>query len=194
MVNKPAAKSSLGNAELDKAEKQFDKFEETIKNLDETRMDQRPIQETEPQTKIARSDIDKMKDIYLKPDKTVSNRDKFNEKCRAEYEFQKQYVQFIAEHKELIGETIEIWTRPFGGMPAEFWKVPTNKPVWGPRYLAEQIKRKSYRRLKMDEAQRSEGPVTYYGQMVVDTDIERLTARPVSQSRSVFMGAVDFKK
>jgi len=58
--------------------------------------------------------------------------------------FQKEYVQFIAENKEIIGETIEIWTRPFGGMPAEFWKVPVNKPVWGPRYLAEQIKRCYY--------------------------------------------------
>ena len=39
--------------------------------------------------------------------KTVSCREKFNENFRATYEYDKEYVQFIAEHKELIGEKIE---------------------------------------------------------------------------------------
>ena len=43
-----------------------------------------------------------------------------------------------------LSEKIEIWTRPYGGIPAEYWEVPSNKPVWGPRYLAEQIKRARY--------------------------------------------------
>ncbi len=192
MAPRPKAKSKLGNDELDKAEVQFEKFEEDIKKLDETRMEKREVKEVEPQTKIAQSDLEKMNDHYLKPERSISSKDKFNEKLRSEFEFAKEYVQFIAEHKEIIGETIEIWTRPFGGMPAEFWKVPTNKPVWGPRYLAEQIKRKTYRRLKMDESVQQSGKMAFYGQMVVDTDIARLTANPVSSKKSIFMGANNF--
>jgi len=31
--------------------------------------------------------------------------------------------------------------KPFPGMPAEEWAIPTNKPINGPRYVAEQIKK-----------------------------------------------------
>ena len=94
----------------------------------------------EPQTKISQSDIAKSKDVYLKPAKTIGSKERFNEKFREDYNFSKEYVQFIAENKECIGETTELWTKPYPGLPAEFWQVPSNKPVWGPRYLAERIK------------------------------------------------------
>ena len=78
-------------------------------------------------------------------------------------------------------------------MPAEFWQVPTNKPVWGPRYLAEQIKRKFYHRLMMENKQTEAGDgMTYYGQMAVDTTVQRMDARPVSTRKSIFMGANNF--
>ncbi len=71
-----------------------------------------------------------------------------------------------------------MWTKPFAGLSAEFWKVPTNKKVWGPRYLAEQISRKNYTRLTMeDRPVSSEGGVTYTGQMVATNKISRLDAR-----------------
>src|SRR5271169_3719461 len=152
MTEKSKTFSSSGQKELDKAEKQFDQFDQEIKEMTLDRMNAAPKEETEPQTKIAQRDIDKMKDIYLKPFKTVSCSDKFNEKFRQQFEYDKQYVQFTAEHKEIIGDEIEIWTRPYGGMSAEFWRVPTNKPVWGPRYLAEQIKRARYARLVMQQS------------------------------------------
>jgi hypothetical protein len=100
----------------------------------------------------------------------------------------------IAENKEIIGETIEIWTRPYGGMPAEFWKVPCNKPVWGPRYLAEQIKRAHYHRLTMQENRivGSDGMGQYFGSMAVDSTIQRLDAMPVSTRKSLFMGSSSF--
>jgi hypothetical protein len=88
---------------------------------------------------------------------------------------------------------IEIWTRPYGGVPAEFWKVPVNKPIWGPRHLAEQIKRCSYHRLSMQNTTtNSDGVGQYYGSLAVDSTIQRLDARPVSTRKSIFMGSKNF--
>ena len=179
--------------ELDKAEKQFEAFEENIKELTMDRMNQAPKLETEMQVPMSTREMQKAKDVYLKPIKVIGCRDKFNEKFRESYNFDKEYVQFVAEHKEL-GETIDIWTRPYAGMPAEYWNVPVNQPVWGPRYLAEQIKRKFYHRLVMKEnvVTGSDGRGTFYGQMAADTTVARLDAHPVSQKKSIFMGTSGF--
>lgn len=183
--------TSSAEKELDKAQQQFDAFDSNIKEMTQDRMNMTPRTEMEPQTKLSQKDIEKSKDIYLKPEKTISCREKFNEKFRADYEFAKEYVQFIAENKEIIGETIEIWTRPFPGMPAEFWKVPVNKPIWGPRHLAEQIHRKVYHRLTMQQNVITGGDnnTQFYGSLAVDTTVPRLEARPVSTKKSIFMGA-----
>jgi hypothetical protein len=196
MTDKPKPTSSLAEKELDKAQAQFEAFDKNIKEMTLDRMNHAPKQETEPQTKLASSEISKMKETYLKPKKSIScsPKDRFNEDYRSQYNFDKEYVQFIAENKEIIGETIEIWTRPYGGMPAEFWEVPCNKPVWGPRYLAEQIKRCSYHRLIMQQnvltSANSVGQM--YGALAVDTTIQRLDATPVSSKKSIFMGANSF--
>ena len=192
---KPKVSSSLAEKELDKAQDQFDFFDSQVKEMTLDRMNMAPKEDVEPQTKIAQRDISKTNEIYLKPDRTIACRDKFNEDYRKNYEFDKQYVHFTAENREIIGETIELWTRPYGGMPAEFWKVPVNKPVWGPRYLAERIKGCTYHRLQMQEnrVSGSDHAGQYYGTMVVDTTINRLDAHPVSDRKSVFMGKSDFR-
>lgn len=194
--NKPKAKhmNSSSERELDKVQKQFDEFDSSVKELTMDRLNETKKQEVEPQTKLSQNEIAKSNDVYLKPHKVIGARDKFNEKFRDDYNFQKEYVQFIAENKELIGESIDIWTRPFGGMPAEEWIVPVNKPVWGPRYLAEQIKRKYYHRLTMKENVSTENNSvgTMYGKMVADTTIQRLDAQPVNKRKSVFMGDNQF--
>jgi len=193
MSEKSKASSTYAQKELDKAEKQFEKFDESIKEMTLDRMNETPKVAQEPQTKLSHDEIAKSKDVYLKPERTISCRDKFNEQYRKSYEYDKEYVQFIAENKEIIGEAIEIWTRPYGGMPAEFWRVPTNKPVWGPRYLAEQIKSKFYHRLRMENKPvETTGVGTMYGSMVVDTTVQRLDAIPVSSRKSVFMGKGGF--
>lgn len=193
MTAKPKVSNSLAEQELDKAEAQFKVFDENVRSLTLDRMNTAPKQEVEPQTKIAQSDLAKSRDIYLKPERSISSKEKFNEDYRSEYNFAKEYVQFIAENKEIIGEAIEVWTKPFAGMPAEFWKVPTNKPIWAPRYLAEQIKRASYHRLRMDNTIiGTDGMGQYQGAMAVDSTIQRLDAIPVSGKRSIFMGAVNF--
>lgn len=191
---RPKAATSLAEKEMDKAEKQFDEFDQNLKDLTLDRMNQAPKMEQATQTKLSNEHIRKSTDVYLKPDKTIGCRDKFNEKFRDVYNFDKEYVQFIAENKEIIGEMIEIWTRPYGGMPAEFWKVPVNKPVWGPRYLAEQIKSRRYHRFVMNEKTivGSDGSGTYHGSMVVDNIIQRLDANPIATKRSVFMGVNNF--
>ena len=182
--------NSLGEQELDKAEKQFEAYEQNIKDLTLDRMNEAPKHEIEQQTKLSQKDLAKSTDIYLKPEKSIHSREKFNENYREEYDFAKQYVQFIAENKEIIGETIELWTKGFAGIPAELWKVPVNKPVWGPRYLAERIKACNYHRLSMQNSPiSSDGLGQYYGHMVVDSVVQRLDAIPASNRKSIFMGA-----
>lgn len=134
--------------------------------------------------------MDKTKEIYLKPDRFVHSPEKFNENYRKDYEFSMEYVKFIAENKEIIGETIEVWTKPYAGMPAQFWKVPVNKPIWGPRHLAEQLTKCRYHRLVMqDSITNADGFAQYYGAMAIDKTVQRLDAIPVSNNRSIFMGA-----
>lgn len=188
---KPHVTHSLSEKELDKAEAQFEKFDSEIKAMTLDRMNEAPRLEEEKQTEMSSREQKNSKDIYLKPIRTLSSKEQFNEKFRKDYEFKKEYVHFIAENKEIIGEDIEPWTKPFPGIPAEQWSVPTNKPVWGPRYLAEQIKGKCYHRLVMREYVGTGGDHMgqYYGSMAADTTIQRLDAYPVAAKRSVFMSA-----
>lgn len=195
MAGRPRTSNSASEREMDKVEQQFEAFDSEIKSMTQDRMNAEANKpDVEPQTKLSQQEVARSKDVYLKPDKIIGCRDKFNEGFRSQYEYDKEYVQFVAENKEIIGETIEIWTRPYGGLPAEFWKVPCNKPVWGPRYLAEQIKRKFYHRLVMQPTTvtSSDHSGQYYGTMAVDTAVPRLDAHAVSQKRSVFMGANNF--
>lgn len=194
MVEKPKPSSVLAQQEVDKAQRQFDQIDHNVTNLSMQDSASIPKLETEPQTKLSQKDIDRSQDIYLKPSKSISVPQKFNEAFREQYEFDKIYVKFIAEHKELIGDTIEMWTHPYGGMPAEFWEVPTNKPVWAPRYVAEQIKSRSYKRLIMKEHVITENNSVgqMYGALSYESSVSRLDAQPVSTRRSVFMGADNF--
>lgn len=187
--------NSESQKELDRAENQFKEFDDNIKTLTLDRMNEAPKQELEAQTKLSQSEIEKSKDIYLKPHRTISSKEKFNEKFREDYNFAKEYVYFTAENREVIGEEIDLWTKPFPGMPAEEWKIPVNKPVWGPRYLAEQIKKAKYHRLTMqDMPTHQTGGMQFYGAIGVDTIIQRLDAHPVSQRKSVFMSDTSFSK
>ncbi len=186
--------NSSSEKELDKCEKQFQAFDENIKSLTLDRMNTAPKEEVEPQTKLASSEIAKSKDIYIKPKRSIASREKFNEDYRKDYNFSKEYVHFIAENKEIIGESANFWTKPFAGMPAEEWDIPVNKPVWAPRYVAERIKDCKHHRLVMRD-QPTGGDHQgnqYYGAMAVDTVVQRLDAYPVSSRKSIFMGAETF--
>lgn len=195
-LSKPQV-NSFGQAELDKAEKQFDTFHQQM--VEGTgivpapkRMDLSRRHDVEMQVPLSQNQITGAKDIYLKPKKSIGSKEKFNETYRESWEFDKQKVAFIAEHKEIVGETIDLWTKPYPGVPCEEWIVPVNTPVWGPRYLAEQIKRKYYNRLTMNESKQvsSDGTGTYTGQLVVEEQRQRLDCHPVNKGKtSIFMGA-----
>lgn len=183
--------------DLEEAAAKFDQFDKKISECDLGSLPK--PKETELQSdvlKISQKEKEKNGDVYLKPIKTIGCREKFNETHREDYNYAKELVRFEAENVEIIGEAIDIWTRPFPGMPAEEWVVPTNTPVWGPRYLAEQLTKASYRRLKMDEKTQnqmgSDGHGSYYSSIIVDTTIQRLNARPAVDRKSVFMGARGF--
>ena len=180
--------SSSSQKELDKIEEQSKQFNDQVNALTMDRMNEAPRQEVEPQTKLSSKEISNSKDIYLKPHKTISSKEKFNEKYREDYNFMKEYVQFIAEHKEIQGEDIDLWTKPFAGMPAEEWIVPTNKPVWAPRYVAEQIRKRQYHRLSMNNTNPTGNSYAgqMYGQLVVDSIVQRMDAYPVSSRKSIF--------
>jgi hypothetical protein len=192
---KPEASTSLAKRELDSAEAQFKEFDDNIKSLTMDRMNKAPKEETAPQTELSQKAIEKSTDIYLKPVRTIGRgaKDKFNEKFREAYNFDKEYVHFVAENKEIIGDTIDMWTGPYPGMSVEQWQIPVNTPVWAPRYVAEQIKRKSYHRLVMKETvTQTTGAGQFYGQMAADTTIQRLDAHPVNSKKSIFMSAAGF--
>jgi hypothetical protein len=193
MTSTPKASSKSAQTELDKVEKQFEQFNDEVKTLTQDRMSEAPKKEVEQQTKLSQREIQKKNELYLKPKKTYECKNKFNEKFREDWNFKKEYVNFMAENREIIGETLEFWTKPFPGVPCEMWEVPVNKPVWGPRYVAERIKGCTYHRLSMqDRPVSQDGLGTYTGSMVVDSTIQRLDAIPVSDRKSIFMGASGF--
>lgn len=194
MVERPRGKSLEMDKELDNVDAQIQAQEKAVQEMTHDRMKAAPKEDVEPLNKMSSRDIEKSKDVYLKPKRTISSREKFNEKYRDEYNFQKEYVNFIAEHRELIGETIELWTKPFAGMPAEEWLIPTGKPIWAPRYVAERIKGCTYHRLTMQQKVMTEANSVgqMYGALAVETTVQRLDALPVGTRKSIFMGANSF--
>jgi len=189
--------NSEGQKELDKANERLDAFESEVKSMTMDRMSQAPKEESEPQTKLSSRELNSAPEIYLKPVRTIDppmnakkgiQEDVFNEKFREEYEYQKKYVRFIAENHEIIGEVITLWTRPYPGIQAQMWEVPANKAVWGPRYLAEQIKRKCYHRLVMNDHKVVESGTagTIVGGIIASNTVQRLDAKPAPNSQISF--------
>ena len=185
-TKKPEVSSGFAQRELDKAEKQFEEFNDNIKELTTDVTRAAPRTEQEPVHKMSQREMQNADDIYIKPMKSVGDGKKFNEKFREGWDYDKQYIKVKLEHKELIGENIEQWTKPYTGVPAEFWVLPTTKPVWIPRHVANQVKRKYYARLKMDEqtVTGADGTGSYYGKMVVSDTVQRLDCNLVSTSKT----------
>ena|SRR5271156_557390 len=189
MAGKPILNSSSAQQELDKIEKQFDEQEKDIKDLN---LDRSDISAKEyPEHRISQKEISDAQDIYIKPKRTISSREKFNEDFREAYNRAKEYVKYTVQHEECKGETIEFWTKPFPGMPAEEWNVPSGKPVWIPRYVADKLENGcTYHRLRTeDRPTNKEGSYTYFGNMVVDDIIHRISARPATNRRNISMSS-----
>jgi hypothetical protein len=201
LAPKPKLKSGEAQREIDRVEADIDATRDSISAMSLDELNKAPKYEVEPQTRMSTRELQNAKQTYLKPLKTIYAVDpksgqsqKINPKFDAARAFDSQIVCFTAENNMMIGQKIEIWTRPYGGMPAEYWEVPCNTPVWGPRYLAEQIKRKFYHIIEMDQQTivGGDGLGSYTGGIEVKKTIQRLDAHPVSQNKSLFMGATGF--
>jgi hypothetical protein len=174
-------KSITGSEAVQKAATQFQKFDEQVKSLTVDEMAKAPLREEEQQTRMSTREANKVNEVYMKCMRSASSKEKFNEEYRKEWEEKKKYIKCIVENLEIIGERLEFWTKPFAGIPAEFWQIPVNTPVLIPKYVAEQISRKSYSRLVMDEQKTTtaDGMGTYYGALAVKERRRRLDCRPV---------------
>lgn len=189
MAGKPNLNSPSAQKELDKVEEQFDVQEQEIKSLNLDRV--LPSKENYPEHQISSKEIEKSPDIYIKPKRSFPSREKFNEKFRDQYNRAKEYVHYTVQHEEIKGENVDFWTKPFPGVPAEEWSIPSGKAVWIPRYVADHLENNcTYHRLRTQDRPTSvEGGMTYFGSMVVDELIYRISARPVSTRRTISMGS-----
>ena len=195
MARKPNVNAE-GQVELEKTGEQIEGMEAKAKsiNLDQTILATR--KETEPQTKIAQSDSQKMPEIYLKPKRTyppgvhpkTGAVEQFNEKFRAEYNFQKEYVEFIAENNEVIGESINLWIKKFPGTNLEEWVIPVNKPVWAPRMVKERIEECGYTVFRATQTLKSEEGINYNGYLEIQERKNRLNAREAPRQKKLYMG------
>ena len=174
--------------QIEELKEKSDQFEAQIKEMQTDSFSEKPKEEYRP-PEVSQKEIAE-KEVYIKPTRWIADGQKFNPRFEKDWEFAKEYVQCICVHNECRGDIIEFWTHPFGGKGAEFWRVPSDKPVWIPRYAAEQLTRCKYHRMKMDESQMrsADGMGTYYGSMIVQTTVQRIDAVPVSNKRSIFMG------
>jgi hypothetical protein len=117
------------------------------------------------------------------PARRINSKEPFNEKYRSQFEEKSKLVRCVFENNEIIGETIESWTKPFAGMSAEFWLLPTNKPVMVPLYVAEQIRRCRYHILTMDNSPTdASADGTFYGKMAVKQTKNRLDCLPEKEA------------
>ena len=175
--------NSAGQRELDKAESQLASFEDQVKMATCDMAPFSPKEEIDPQTKLSSREANKADAPYIKPTRSINSREKFDEKFKDAHTRAWEYVKCIVENYEIIGESVECWTKKFPGDSAHFWKVPVNKPVYIPRLLAEQLSQCRYHRLSMQADSRqitgADGMGTYVGNMVVDTVKNRIDARPV---------------
>ncbi len=177
-----------GQKELEKMSDDFDQFNEQVKKVSsENTFSKSQEKEMEIEDKL----LDGTQD--LEPISRMKSKEPFNENFRKEYEYASEKVYFIAENTEIIGESIVMWTKPFAGLCAEQWSVPVNKPVRGPRYLFEQIKRKFYNRLTMEQKQTSnDGMGSYFGAIVATNKIHRLNANEFNPGS--FGPSISFKR
>lgn len=166
--------------EVEQAIVQFDAFEKQLRSLSNQPLGQAP--ETEAQTKLSSREANREDLPYIKPSRTIASSEKFNDKYKAQFEYAKQYVRVIAENNEIIGEAIEVWTKPFPGVAAEFWKVPVNRPIMIPRYVASQISTRQYVQYSMTEPKMTgtEGGHQFYSGMIGKDIKRRLDCRPTA--------------
>src|SRR5665213_2096435 len=102
MADKPIPKNSLAEKELDKAQAQFDAFDENVKSLTLDHMNNLPVEASEAKHKLTQNQIADAKDIYIQPFKTIASRDKFNENYREDYTYAMEWVYITAQNNMIL--------------------------------------------------------------------------------------------
>lgn len=173
--------NSESQKELDRVHDHFQSFDTEVKQMTLDQMNKAPVMETEDHTKMSQREINKYNAPVIKPLRQINSKEPFNETYRKEYERAKEYVKVIAENNEIIGEAIEMWTKKFAGIPAEFWKIPVNKPIFVPRYVAQQLQKCKYHRIIMEDKPTDAGNgMQFYGSLAVSHTKHRLDCRSAS--------------
>lgn len=172
--------NSDSQKELDRADEHFQSFDTEVKQMTLDQMNRAPLMENEQQTRMSNREMNRADAPYIKPLRQINSKEPFNEKYRAEYEKAKEYVKVVAENNEIIGEQIELWTKKFPGQAAEFWKIPVNKPIYVPRYVAHQLQNCKYHRIVMEDKPTDAGNgMQFYGSLAITHTKHRLDCRPV---------------
>lgn len=185
MARMPSVNSE-GQKELEKVSEQFDNYKSEVDTL----LEKRNVTGEAPEHQISQKEIEKSTDVYIKPNRVIMSKEKFNEKFRDQYNQAKEYVHYTVEHHECKGDAVEMWTKPYPGVPAEFWIIPTSKAVWVPKYVMDKLEHGcTYRRLKTVDRNYSQDHMgtQYFGQLVQDEVNYRISARPVSTRKSFSM-------
>jgi hypothetical protein len=182
MAKRPETSSGFAEQELDRAEAQFKAFDENVKSLTQDALNSAPLTETEEQTKLSKRELKNTGAKYIKPSRSINTKEQakpLDEKQKQAHARAWERIECIVENKEVIGETVEFWTREFPCDPADFWQVPTNVLVNIPRLVAKNLSRCKYHRLRMEENRGTgtDGMGQYYGALVADSTIARIEVK-----------------
>lgn len=186
MAKEPNITPKAKNA-LDNLNEQISSITQEVatKSIDD--LNKAPLEEKEMQLKMSGRQMEKAEALYIKPIRSINSKEAFNEKFRPQWEEDWKYVKCIVENYEVIGESVEFWTKKYPGDAAHFWRIPVNKPLFAPRLVAKQLGNCRYHRFSMEDtvtesqSSRSMGngqDMVYQGSMTVDKIIPRVDCKP----------------
>lgn len=159
-MGRPPKVNYEGQKELAKVDEAFEKVTEAIASCDS--LDPKvPVEQVDPYTKLSKRQMALADAQYVTPVKIVNRveggkhnaKNYFNEAHRPLYKKDWEWIKVVIENKESIGHPVEKWTAEWGCDPAMFWIIPTNRPVYIPRFVARSIKKCRYiqRTMESDE-------------------------------------------
>lgn len=184
MTNKPLNRAE----EIAKIDSQINQVQTAMSNLTQDEINKASVVDFQPQTEITRAMKDFTDAPVIKPIKSIPRPGKPIAKEAKDRAWGWEYVRCIAENREVIGETIELWTGKYHGDMADFWQVPVNRPIYLPRHVAKRISECRYHRVKMQDRpmhnlmneMESTGVSGYSGQLTVVDTRQRLDCRPIA--------------
>lgn len=144
-MNKPKLNAGFAQKEVDRLDSEFDAKQEQMSSLTQDEMNKAPKKEQEPQAVLSKREEKSYDAPVIKPSQTVPGIGKRKPEQDSLRRQAWELVKVVVENRESIGESIELWHKaPFGGEPCTFWQLPTNKPIYIPRFLADRIKKCNY--------------------------------------------------